>query len=105
MPDKESHGSYTKHITLSTEMIQTNVKFFYNPSFRARLQEYVLDTHGIECQIGLLETQEIFLTLIGIKHNVKAARDTIKNLFNLIQTKTYDNEETDQKSKFFHLKL
>jgi hypothetical protein len=94
--------SYTKNITLSTEMIGTNVKFFNNPSFRTHMQQYLLNTHNIECQIRLLETQEIYLTLSGIKQNVKAARETITQLFESVLIKVYDDENTDQQSKFFN---
>ncbi|CAF1449677.1 unnamed protein product [Rotaria sordida] len=77
-------------------MIKTNVKFFNNPSFRSHLQNCLLNTHNTECQIQLLETQEIYLTLNGIKENVTAARQTIISLFEQTHTKIYDIENTDQ---------
>ena len=91
--------SYTKTIALSTDTIGSNIKFFNNPSFRTHLQQYLLNTCNVECQIRLLETQEIYLTLNGIKYNVKAALDTITNVFESIETKIYENEDTDQQSK------
>lgn len=93
--------SYTKNVTLSTDKIGSSNKFFHNSSFRARFQQYLHHIHHINCQIQFLETQEIYLTLTGQKSNVKAARETITNLFQSIQTKTYENEETDQQSHFF----
>lgn len=91
--------SYTKSITLSTDKIDTNVKFFTNPSFRSRFQQYL---PNIDCQIRLLESQEIYLTLSGSKPNVKAAREMISRLFESVQTKTYDDEQADQQSKSSH---
>lgn len=84
-------------------MIGTNIKFFNNPAFRIHFQQFLLNTFNIECQIRLLETQEIYLTLNGIKQNVKTARETITNLFESVQTKVYDDDDTDQQSKFFQL--
>ncbi len=92
--------TYTKNITLSTEMIGTNVKFFNNSSFRTHMQQYLLNTYNVECQIRLLETQEIYLTLSGIKQNVKAARETIIELFESVLIKVYDDGNTDQQSNF-----
>jgi hypothetical protein len=86
-------------------MIGTNGKFFINPLFRTHLQQYLLNTYNIECQIRLLETQEIYLTLNGLKPNVKAARETITNLFASVQIKVYKDETTDQQSKVFHSNL
>ena len=93
--------SYTKRMTLSTEQIGASSKFFHNPSFRTRFQQYLFSVHHIDCQIQFLESQEIYLTLNGQKANVKAARETINNFFQSIQTKIYENEETDRQSDYF----
>lgn len=95
-------SSYSKNVTLSTEKIGIYGKFFHNPKFRTRFQEWVLKTHQLQCQIQVLESEEIYLTLSGDKPNVKFAQELITNLFQSIQTKTYDNEETDQRSNYFH---
>jgi hypothetical protein len=86
-------------------MIGSHIKFFNNPLFRTHFQQYLSNTYNIECQIRLLETQEIYLTLNGIKQNVKTARETITSLFKSIQTKIYEDENTDQQSKFSHSKF
>lgn len=95
-------SSYTKSVTLSTDKIGIYGKFFHNPTFRTSFQQCLSNTHQIQCQIKFLESQEIYLTLSGEKANVKTAREMITNLFQSIQTKTYDNEETDQQSNYFH---
>ncbi|CAF3609150.1 unnamed protein product [Rotaria socialis] len=93
---KHENGSYSKSITLSHEMIKTRVKFFHNLSFRTHYQEYLLNAHNVRCQIQLLVTQEIYLTLSGEKLNVKTACQTIPNLFELTHEKIYDDENVDQ---------
>lgn len=101
---KDENGSYSKNITLSYELLKNRVKFFNNPSFRTCFQEYLLNTYNIQCQIRLLETQEIYLTLIGDKPNVKTAREAIPQLFESTQEKIYDNENTDKQSIYFKFK-
>jgi hypothetical protein len=94
-------SSYTKNVTLSRDKIGIYGRFFHNPTFRTRFQQCLLNTHELQCQIQLLESQEIYLTISGEKSKVKAAREMITNLFQSVQTKTYDNEETDQQSNLF----
>ncbi|CAF5180596.1 unnamed protein product, partial [Rotaria magnacalcarata] len=82
-------------------MIKTNVKFFHNLSFRTHYQEYLLNAHNVRCQIQLLETQEIYLTLSGDKSNVKTACQTIPNLFELTQEKIYNDENVDRQTIYW----
>ena len=97
---KDRHESYTKHFTLSTDIINTNIKFFNNSLFCTNLQRYLLNTYDIDCQIQLLETSNIDITLTGIKQHVKAARQTIMNLFESTRIKIFDQEDTYRQSKF-----
>jgi hypothetical protein len=91
--------SYTKNYVLSAEKEGNSVKFFNNNFFRTHLQQYLSNTYNIECHIRLTELQDIDIELVGIKHNVKAARETIKNLFESVRDKIFNKEDTDQQSK------
>ncbi|CAF3163530.1 unnamed protein product, partial [Rotaria sp. Silwood2] len=92
-----SKNDYTKTLTLAIDNLHSNIKFFYNPLFRKHIQEYLLNSHHIECKIQLLQTQDIFLTLTGEKRNVKTALQTIPNLFELTQMTVFNNKEIHQK--------
>ncbi|CAF2751248.1 unnamed protein product [Rotaria sp. Silwood2] len=92
-----SKNDYTKTLTLSIDNLHSNIRFFYNPLFRKHIQEYLLNSHHIECKIQLLQTQDIFLTLTGEKRNVKTALQTIPNLFELTQMTVFNNKEIHQK--------
>jgi ribosomal protein S1 len=91
--------SYTKNYVLSAEKEGNGVKFFNNDFFRTHLQQYLSNTYSIECYIRLTELQDIDIELVGIKHNVKTARETIKNLFESVREKIFNREDTDQQSK------
>ncbi|CAF3806468.1 unnamed protein product [Rotaria sp. Silwood1] len=60
------------------------------------LEEYLLNKYNIQCQIQLLDTQDIFLTLSGIKENIKVAREMITKLFESTRVKIYDEKDVDQ---------
>ena len=64
-------SSYTKNLTLSPDKIGIYGKIFHNPKFRTRFQECLTNTHQLYCQIQVLESQEIYLTLSGDKPNVE----------------------------------
>jgi hypothetical protein len=104
--NKIADTNYTKTLTISSDNPRIDVKFFKNPLFRTKLQKYLFRVHNIKCSIGS-ERHDILLTMVGDKEQVKAGRDSLKNIFESTRTKIYNSEVTDQKSKVFnkHLSL
>ncbi|CAF4260209.1 unnamed protein product [Rotaria sp. Silwood2] len=96
MIDKSTNATYTKSLTISHDSNQANVKFFNNPLFHTKLQRHLSQTYDIQCSIEL-ERNQIILTMIGIKHQVKSGCRDIKILFETTRTKIYNSETTDQK--------
>ncbi|CAF3457776.1 unnamed protein product [Rotaria sp. Silwood1] len=78
-----------------------NVKFFKNPLFCSSLQEYLWREYTVQCRISYeVEVDDeigIPIELSGAETAVKHARDHIEALFEMIQTKVYNNEITDKK--------
>jgi hypothetical protein len=100
MRSKDTPTAYTKTLTLSPDNPNLNVKFFNNPLFGPKLQEHLSQTYNIKCSIGL-ERQNVILTLIGAKQQVKASCNDIRSLFETMTTKLFNSESTDSKGKAF----
>ncbi|CAF3486533.1 unnamed protein product [Rotaria sp. Silwood1] len=86
-----------------------NVKFFKNPLFCSSLQEYLWREYTVQCRISYeVEVDDeigIPIELSGAKIAVKHARDHIKALFEMVQTKVYNNEITDKKVIYWSKKI
>ena len=93
---------YTKIVVLSSNNIQENMKFFNNPLFCAKLQQYFLRTYDVKCSMTS-ERLEINLTFTGIKGQVKASRNDLRSLFESTRSKTYNDDVTDRRSTFIHI--
>ncbi len=101
---KTADTNYTKTLTLSSDNPRIDVKFFKNPLFRTKLQNYLLRVNTIKCSIEC-ERHDILLTMVGAKEQVKAARDSLKNIFESTRTKIYNSEVNDRKSKVLNKNL
>ncbi|CAF3536741.1 unnamed protein product [Rotaria sordida] len=86
---------------LRMESTNVNVKFFKNPLFCSSLQEYLWKEYTVDCripsQVQIDDEIEIPIELLGAETAVKHARDHIKALFEMMQTKVYNNQNTDKK--------
>ncbi|CAF1351161.1 unnamed protein product [Rotaria magnacalcarata] len=98
--DKNVDVNYTKPIAISNGNNGVYAKFFNNRFFRTHLQQYLSQKYDIKCSVKL-ERQQSILELVGMKHPVKVACHDIKVLFESLQTKIYNSQTTDQKSKRF----
>jgi hypothetical protein len=104
MISKNSDTTYTKSLTITPDNPRVDVRFFKNSLFCSKLQLYLSQKFDITCSISRDE-QKVILSLVGMKQNVKASRDSIKDLFESTQSKIYNSEDTDRESKIFNIKI
>ncbi|UJR11256.1 hypothetical protein I4U23_015438 [Adineta vaga] len=96
MDNDSEIGTYTKTFTITPDNPHINIKFFKNPSFCTTLQRYLSQIFNITCSIKV-EDVNVIITLDGDKQNVKSSRDAMKDLFESVQSKIYNSEDTDKK--------
>ncbi|CAF0897838.1 unnamed protein product [Adineta steineri] len=92
-----NNDSYTKNCVLSVEKYGHSIKFFNNEIFRAHFQQHLSNAYSLKCCLRSTDSQDIDIELMGTKQNVKDARDNIKKLFECVQEKIFNREDTDQK--------
>jgi hypothetical protein len=83
--------------------MDVNLKFFENELFCSTLIQYISNTYNVECLILLQDYDNeevgIQIQLIGVKQNIEDARSDLQALFETVNTKILNNEETDEKGK------
>ncbi|CAF4018972.1 unnamed protein product, partial [Adineta steineri] len=92
-----NNDSYTKNCVLSVEKYGHSIKFFNNEIFRGHFQQHLSNAYSLKCCLRSTDSQDIDIELVGTKQNVKAARDNIKKLFESVQEKIFNRDDTDQK--------
>ncbi|CAF1342365.1 unnamed protein product [Didymodactylos carnosus] len=100
----DAEASCTLNYVIDSASI--NVKFFQNQLFCSSLKRYLSKTCnvGSEIQQQIVEEEVgIHIQLKGVKQYIKTARDVLERLFEAVQTKVYNAENTDAKVRILFI--
>ncbi|CAF3581457.1 unnamed protein product [Rotaria sp. Silwood1] len=99
--DKPISDIKTYSNTYSIEPMDINLKFFKNELFCSSLIQYISNTYDLKCYILSEDEQKenigIQIQLLGIKKNLENAYSDLQILFENVNKKIFNNEETDEK--------